>query len=106
MAAGKDRKPLRGQERLGADVCSAVAFHVGGWYGAKRKEEHVMATSSIFADFEIKDPKAVRVFVDALCSDKSWPQPKVKVNARHLSSPAEIRKFFAKRKSARATAAK
>ena len=36
-----------------------------------------MATSSIFANFEIKDPKAVRVFVDALCSDKPWPQPKV-----------------------------
>ena len=31
-----------------------------------------MATSSIFANIEIKDPKAVRVFVDVLSSDKPW----------------------------------
>ena len=58
-----------------------------------------MATSSIFANFEIKDPKAVRVFVDALCSDKPWPQPRLKVRAKHLSSQEEIRRFFAKRRS-------
>ena len=87
-------------------MSSPVAFPAQRCYVPNRKEEHVMATSSIFANFEIKDPKSVRVFVDALCSDKPWPQPKVKVNARHLSSPAEIRKFFAKRNNARATAAK
>ena len=53
-----------------------------------------MATSSIFADFEIKDPKAVRVFVDALCSDKPWPQPKVEVSGHFSRNPAEIRAFF------------
>lgn len=55
-----------------------------------------MATSSIFADFEIKDPKAVRVFVDALCSDKPWPQPKVKVTGHFSRDPSEIRAFFEK----------
>ena len=38
-----------------------------------------MATSSIFANSVKKGPKAVRVFVDALRSDKAWPQPKVVV---------------------------
>lgn len=38
-----------------------------------------MATSSIFANFEMKDRSAVQVFVDALCSDKPWPQPNVAV---------------------------
>ena len=65
-----------------------------------------MATSSIFAHFEIKDPKAVKVFVDALCSDKPWPQPKVKVRAKHLTSPAEIRRFFEKRSNLHAAVAK
>ena len=65
-----------------------------------------MATSSIFANFEIKDPKAIRVFVDALCSDEPWPQPKVKVKAKRLSSPSEIRRFFSKRENAQATSAK
>ena len=64
-----------------------------------------MATSSIFANFEIKDPKAVRVFVDALCSDKPWPQPRPTVHADHLSSPDEIREFFATRRGVRIAAA-
>ena len=53
-----------------------------------------MATSSIFANFEIKDPKAIRVFVDALCSDKPWPQPHPKVNAHFLTDPKSIGSFF------------
>lgn len=53
-----------------------------------------MAASSIFANFEIKDPKAIRVFVDALCSDKPWPQPDVKVSGHFSGNPDEIRAFF------------
>ena len=57
-----------------------------------------MATSSIFAKIELKDPERVRAFVDALCSDKPWPQPRPTVHADHLSSPDEIREFFASRR--------
>ena len=46
-----------------------------------------MATSSIFANFELKDPKTVGVFVDALCSDDPWPQPKATVEAEHITDP-------------------
>ena len=38
-----------------------------------------MATSSIFANIELKDSERVRAFVDALCSDKPWPHPNIKV---------------------------
>ena len=55
------------------------SFFGQGYYALEREARWKMATSSIFANFEIKDPKAVRVFVDALCSDKPWPQPKVVV---------------------------
>ncbi len=54
-----------------------------------------MATSSILANIELKDPKGVRAFVDALCSDEHWPQPEPKVHAQHLIDPKEIRDFFA-----------
>lgn len=57
-----------------------------------------MATSSIFAKIELKDPERISAFVDALCSDKPWPQPRVDVHADHLSSPEEIRDFFAKKR--------
>ena len=40
-----------------------------------------MATSSIFAKIELKDPVKIRDFVDALCSDKPWPQPKRKAHS-------------------------
>ena len=65
-----------------------------------------MATSSIFANIELKDPEGVRAFVDALCSDKPWPQPGPIVHADHLSSPEEIRRFFERRRPARQTNAK
>ena len=55
-----------------------------------------MATSSIFANFELKDPKTVDVFVDALCSDDPWPQPKATVVAEHITDPKDIRAFFAR----------
>lgn len=58
-----------------------------------------MATSSITANIELKDPKAVRAFVDALCSDEHWPQPEVKVSACHLDDPREIREFFATKRN-------
>ena len=64
-----------------------------------------MATSSIFAKIELKDPERVRAFVDALCSDKPWPQPRPTVHADHLSSPDEIREFFATRRGVRIAAA-
>ena len=64
-----------------------------------------MATSSIFAKIELKDPERVRAFVDALCSDDPWPQPRSSVHADHLSSPDEIREFFATRRGVRVASA-
>ena len=54
-----------------------------------------MATSSIFANIELKDPERVRAFVDALCSDDPWPQPKAKVKEKILSAE-EWRALFAR----------
>ena len=64
-----------------------------------------MATSSIFAKIELKDPERVRAFVDALCTDKPWPQPRPTVHADHLSTPDEIREFFATRRGVRVASA-
>ena len=64
-----------------------------------------MATSSIFAKIELKDPERVRAFVDALCTDKPWPQPRPTVHADHLSTPDEIRDFFATRRGVRVASA-
>ena len=58
-------------------------------------EEKEMATSSIFANFEIKDHNAAKIFVDALCSDKHWPQPNPDVKGYFLTNPKEIQSFFA-----------
>ena len=44
-----------------------------------------MATSSIFANIELKDSERVRAFVDALCSDKPWPHPNIKVEESQRS---------------------
>lgn len=53
-----------------------------------------MATSSITANFEIKDPTAVRSFVDALLSTESWPQPSPTVRAEHFESDEDAHRFF------------
>lgn len=44
-----------------------------------------MATSSIFANIELKDKKRVSAFVDALCSEGHWPQPRSKVKEKTLT---------------------
>ena len=44
-----------------------------------------MATSSIFANIELKDPERVRAFVDALCSDDHWPRPRINVEETYRS---------------------
>ena len=54
-----------------------------------------MATSSIFAKIELKDPERVRAFVDALCTDKPWPQPLPTVYVVRMT-PDESRDFFAR----------
>ena len=64
-------------------------------YGSARKGGKRMATSSIFAKIELKDPERVRAFVDALCSDKPWPQPRPTVHAVHMTSD-EWKDFFAR----------
>ena len=51
-----------------------------------------MPTSSITANFELKDPAAVRAFVDAFLSTDHWPQPSVE--AVHFSSDEEAHSFF------------
>ncbi len=56
-----------------------------GYYALKQEGEKKMATSSIFANIELKDPDRVRAFVDALCSDKPWPQPNTKVEETQRS---------------------
>ena len=47
-----------------------------------------MATSSITANIEIKDPAAARAFVEALLSTEPWPQPKPTVCASYFASDA------------------
>lgn len=54
----------------------------------------VMATSSITANIEIKDPAAARAFVDALLSTEPWPQPKPTVCASYFASDEEAHSFF------------
>lgn len=54
-----------------------------------------MATSSITANFEIKDPAAVRAFVDAfLSSEEPWPQPQPTVSANHFATDEDAHRFF------------
>ena len=53
-----------------------------------------MATSSITANFTISDPKAARAFARALCAERSWTIPVVKVDYRHVTDPHEIDSFF------------
>ena len=53
-----------------------------------------MATSSITANFTISDPKAARAFARALCAERSWAIPAVKVDYRHVTDPHEIDSFF------------
>lgn len=53
-----------------------------------------MATSSITANIEIKDPAAARAFVDALLSTEPWPQPKPTVCANYFASDEEAHSFF------------
>ena len=53
-----------------------------------------MATSSITANFEIKDPTAVRAFVDAFLSTEPWPQPSPTVHAEHFDSDDDAHRFF------------
>ena len=64
--------------------------HIGVfWKGAlcprTGSEVTKMATSSIFANIELKDSERVRAFVDALCSDKPWPHPNIKVEESQRS---------------------
>ena len=54
-----------------------------------------MATSSIFANIELKDPERIRAFVDALCSDDPWPQPKATAHAVELTEE-EWKALFAR----------
>ena len=53
-----------------------------------------MATSSITANIEIKDPVAARAFVDALLSTEPWPQPEPTVRAAYFANDAEAHSFF------------
>lgn len=54
-----------------------------------------MATSSITANFEIKNPTAVRAFVDAfLSSEEPWPQPQTAVSADHFATDEDAHRFF------------
>lgn len=56
-----------------------------------------MATSSIFADFSIKDKKTARAFVRALeaSAKDPFPMPKEKT-WRLVTEPEEVKKFFGK----------
>ena len=53
-------------------MVSYRCFLEGGILSSNRKRGDKMATSRIFANFEITVPKTVRVFVNTLCSDKPW----------------------------------
>ena len=63
-----------------------------------------MATSSITANFELKDPTAVRAFVDAFLSTDHWPQPQPSVKAVPFSSDEEAHSFFRRSPYARRAA--
>jgi len=53
-----------------------------------------MATSGVTANFEIKDPAAVRAFVDAFLSTEPWPQPSPTVRAEHFDPDDDAHRFF------------
>ena len=54
-----------------------------------------MATSSITANFEIRDPKAVRAFVDGLWKAYRMKPPRPpSMQVTRLTSRDEIRAFF------------
>ena len=52
-----------------------------------------MATSSIFADFTIRDKKTARAFVKALEASEKTPPQKKTVNFQFVESPEEIKKI-------------
>ena len=54
----------------------------------------VMATSSITANIEIKDPAAARAFVDVFLSTEPWPQPKPTACASYFATDEEAHSFF------------
>ena len=51
-----------------------------------------MATSSIFADFTIRDKKTARAFVKALEASEKTPPQKRTVDFQFVESPEEIKK--------------
>ena len=58
-----------------------------------------MATSSIFANFSIKDKKTAEKFVDALEQSASDPErTPTNANSVHVSDKDKILKLFAQRK--------
>ena len=58
-----------------------------------------MATSSIFASFDIKDRKTAEAFAEALAQSANEPEWKPDKSVEPLlTDPDEIRKLFAKRK--------
>ena len=63
--------------------------------GSIQDEEEIMATSSIFANFDIKDKKTARAFVKALeASAKGATRPATEPPCKLLHTPEEIRQFF------------
>ena len=60
------------------------------------KEARKMATSSITANFRIKDPKMAKAFVNALCSDSVREPNLPRVMETHFESPKAERDFFLK----------
>ena len=53
-----------------------------------------MATSSIFADFSIRDKKTARAFVKALEASEKTPPQKRTADFRIVESSEEIKKIF------------
>ena len=55
-----------------------------------------MATSSIFANFNLTDPAKARAFAEALEWSATHPAPQPKCNGRQLTDPKELDEFFRK----------
>jgi hypothetical protein len=58
-----------------------------------------MATSSIFADFSIRDKKTAERFAAALDASSHDPVDQSAPSTKTLTDPAAIRAFLAKRKN-------
>ena len=74
-----------------AENAIMLAFFAWGYYALERKVRYKMATSSITANFAIRDEKEAKAFISALLSEsRSMVPPARKRNWKLVGSVREI----------------